>query len=369
MALPPLGQRAALKAALRRATDEALGRNLDLDDASQAQLLQIYQRAHDDIVARIQSGGDLDGVVRLEQLRQLQVQIEARIRTLAGDRNGALLENMRTAAASAAGVFQGVVGLGGVAMIADAAVRAAHHFVDADGLQLSDRLWRLDQNARQKVGDAVQQAVVMGHSASQAAAEFVGRGQTPPADLVAKSRTAQAAGLSRAAGASLLKDEAGAYANAIRVFRTEINRAHSIAYQAGAERVPDAIGTKFNLSPRHPRRDICDLYAKANLYGLGPGVYPHGKSPYPAHPNTLSYETIVFADEVTAEHRQGRETALEWLQDQDRGVQVDVLGSQGKAAALRAGHLTSGMIRAPWYRVKERLERKGINVEDLLNAA
>lgn len=369
MALPPPGQREALKAALKRATDEALGRNLELDDASQEQLRLIYQRAHDDIVARIQGAGGFDGTVGLHRLQQLQLEIDARLRALAVDRNQVLLENMQQAAGSAAGVFQGVVGLGGVSMVADAAVRSAHHFVDADGLQLSDRLWRLDHNARQKVGSAIQQAVVMGHTASKAAEDFLGRGQQPPSDLQAKRQVAQAASIAKQAGAALLKDDAGAYAQAQRVFRTEINRAHSIAYQAAAGRVPGAVGTKFNLSPRHPRRDICDMYAKANLYGLGPGVYPFGKSPYPAHPNTLSYETVVFDDEVTAEHRQGRETALDWLQGQAPGVQVDVLGSQGKAAALRAGHLTNGMIRAPWYSVKKRLERKGVNVEELLNAA
>jgi hypothetical protein len=74
----------------------------------------------------------------------------------------------------------------------------------------------------------------------------------------------------------------------------EINRAHGTAYLKGAEAHPDCVGTRFLLSPSHPEHDECDLHASANLYGLGPGVYPPGKTPWPAHPNTLSYVVAVF---------------------------------------------------------------------------
>ena len=38
--------------------------------------------------------------------------------------------------------------------------------------------------------------------------------------------------------------------------------------------------------------------AVQDLYGLGPGVYKTGTAPWPAHPNTMSYLTAVFRDEV-----------------------------------------------------------------------
>lgn len=60
--------------------------------------------------------------------------------------------------------------------------------------------------------------------------------------------------------------------NAMRLMRTEINRAHGEAYISGALAHPDAAGVRFLLSPAHPEPDICDLHAAANLHGLGPGV-------------------------------------------------------------------------------------------------
>ena len=39
---------------------------------------------------------------------------------------------------------------------------------------------------------------------------------------------------------------------------------------------------------RHPKCDICDVYAHADLYGLGKGIFPKDKFPkLPAHPHCL----------------------------------------------------------------------------------
>lgn len=59
-----------------------------------------------------------------------------------------------------------------------------------------------------------------------------------------------------------------------------------------------AFGLRFMLSPRHPRVDICDEHAAADLYGLGQGVYPVDECPWPAHPNTFSYTEAVYRDEI-----------------------------------------------------------------------
>ena len=59
----------------------------------------------------------------------------------------------------------------------------------------------------------------------------------------------------------------------------------------------EAVGLRYCLSPRHPRKDICDTHASADLYGLGAGVYPVDACPWPAHPNTFSYVEVVYSDE------------------------------------------------------------------------
>ena len=92
-----------------------------------------------------------------------------------------------------------------------------------------------------------------------------------PAALIKKQYLANAARIGRIIGSDLMTGEGNAYANALRVFRTEINLAHGEAYQAAAFEHPDVIGTQFLLTPRHPKTDICDMHARVNRYGLGPG--------------------------------------------------------------------------------------------------
>lgn len=71
-----------------------------------------------------------------------------------------------------------------------------------------------------------------------------------------------------------------------RIARTEIARAQNtqIARELLAD---DQIGfVQIRLSSKHPRPDICDLHAKLDAYGLGPGVYPKAEAPLPAfHPH------------------------------------------------------------------------------------
>lgn len=102
----------------------------------------------------------------------------------------------------------------------------------------------------------------------------------------------------------------------------------------------------------------CDLYAKANLYGLGAGVYPGGEHPYPAHPNTISFITPVFKDEISDADRAGKQTPFEWIAQQSANEQDMVLGGRQKGAAFRAGLLNDGDLRMPWWKIAERL---GIN--------
>lgn len=52
----------------------------------------------------------------------------------------------------------------------------------------------------------------------------------------------------------------------------------------------DCVAYQWKLSGRHPRYDICDLYARANLYGMGPGIFPKDKVPrLPAHPHCMCF--------------------------------------------------------------------------------
>lgn len=75
-----------------------------------------------------------------------------------------------------------------------------------------------------------------------------------------------------------------------RIARTELARAYHDGFLARWDGDENCIAYQWRLSGRHPVYDICDLYAKANLYGLGAGIFPKGKVPLiPAHPNCMCF--------------------------------------------------------------------------------
>jgi hypothetical protein len=197
--------------------------------------------------------------------------------------------------------------------------------------------------------------VIQGHGAGQAARDLLLRGQAIPIDLQSKIDAANAARIGRDAAMMLVTGTGSPMDNAMRVMRTELNRAHGEAYMRGGEDHPDFAGWRFLLSPAHPQFDICDLHAAANLHGLGPGVYPsREKCPWPAHPNTLSYVEIVFADEITEDDRKGKETPMQALERLSPAQQRGVLGVN-KYKAFQEGRLRQGMIKAPWKSVQKRI--------------
>lgn len=70
-----------------------------------------------------------------------------------------------------------------------------------------------------------------------------------------------------------------------RIAQTELARAHQA--QVARELMDDELTTvvQVKMNPAHPRTDICDLHASADLWGLGPGCYPKEKAPAPPfHP-------------------------------------------------------------------------------------
>lgn len=75
-----------------------------------------------------------------------------------------------------------------------------------------------------------------------------------------------------------------------RIVRTEMARAYQDGFLLRWDNNEDCVAYQWKLSGRHPRYDICDLYAKANLYGMGAGVFPKDKVPrLPAHPHCMCF--------------------------------------------------------------------------------
>jgi len=339
-----------IKQASRRAR-----RKMDkLDAKTLKQLEAVYKEALDDIYQLI-ADYSIDEIVPLSVLNTLKEQITQRLEVLASNQKYLLegeLFNAAVIGVTPMAVVPEIIGAAELISVANDAVIFVQSLAAEDGLILSDRLWRLDRMATETVINQLQNSLLQGHNASEAAQAFLDREIPIPKDIADKLSAVELNNLRASIAETLMTGEGSAYYNARRVFRTELNRAHGEAYHRSVFEHPDAIGTRFLLSPGHPRADICDMHASVNLYGLGAGVYPEGKNPWPAHPNSLSYTEIVFKDEVSEADKKSRQKPFEWIKDQPKALQDAVLGGKGKGQLFRKGKLRERDIKKPLKQIK-----------------
>lgn len=127
-----------------------------------------------------------------------------------------------------------------------------------------------------------------------------------------------------------------------RIARTEAARARYDAFIARYGEDNSVVAYQWKLGSRHPAEDICDMYAHADLYGLGAGVFPKDLAPVnPAHPHCLCHYAPVYASELKGKKRsdnvEGRGNA--WLKRQPLHIRQAILGVKGEQEwkAGRAG--------------------------------
>lgn len=283
-------------AAIRRATQQVQAKTNALDAETADRLRSLYQTVIAQLQEELTRYGDARGALRLEVLTDYLHQARRNLAVLDRELRGLLHHQLSIAAELGATPWAGL----GISLtqLADHAARFVENFIAADGLKLSDRLWRLNSGTMAAISETLRRNVVLGRDASRAALEFMARQEALPLELRANLGQDGVKKLAGVVEEQLLKGPGAAYSQALRVFRTEINRAHGEAYQIGAGAHPDVVGMRFVLSPNHKVRDICDSLAVQDAHGLGPGVYPVGQTPWPAHPNTMSYLVAVFREEV-----------------------------------------------------------------------
>lgn len=120
-----------------------------------------------------------------------------------------------------------------------------------------------------------------------------------------------------------------------RITRTEMARAWADGFIAKMKTDADIVAVKFKLSSRHPVFDICDMYAKADMYGLGAGIYPKDKlPPLPVHPHCLCRYVEVIEGEVDMKQQrdQVQEAGDKWLNSLPESRRAQVLGRKGLKA-------------------------------------
>lgn len=294
-------ERAKLIRAATRASIAA--RNKMAQEASQ-ELVDLYTQAAENIIQQMQNNTDADGRVTLDKLQMILSAVHAQINSMSDKRDNLLNQKISQAIAMGTEPFRAHVSADKLFGINHNAVAFVRGFTAADGLQLSDRLWRLNRGATSILADHIQHAIIHGESSFEAMQRSMGRGEGVPDDIARAYNAAKIGKLvpsvrALMTGAADPANGKGVVYQAMRVFNTEILRAHGEGYMMAGFETDGVVGVKFNLSPNHKKVDQCDTHARADNYNMGEGVYPSRDAcPWPAHPNTWSFVTMVFDFEV-----------------------------------------------------------------------
>lgn len=125
--------------------------------------------------------------------------------------------------------------------------------------------------------------------------------------------------------------------HAERIARTENARAYADGQMNRFLDDDDIVAFQWKLSSRHPRYDICDFYANADLYGLGKGVYPKDKFPrLPAHPHCMCHiKPLTELDiDVNKRHTNLEQAGLKYIKSLSKKHQEVLLGVNGRKQVL-----------------------------------
>jgi hypothetical protein len=251
----------------------------------------------------------------------------------------------------------------------DAIMKAANRAVYADGLTLSGRLWRLDQQSRAGIQAVLFAGAQGGKSAWDIAKElekYLGANANCPrwtsTRLYRLTKRDIAAGDPR----GLIRgDECasqGVAYNALRLARTEIQRIHNLATQTLMKQMPWVAEEQMRLSPAHPEEDVCDeIIARGRD---GKGIYPVGMLSLPIHPNCLCYLVAVEmpADDFVGQLRGWMRGERSWpemdgyaqtfgaqlspaMNLRTRTISQDVASGAGVATGIMGGIVASAILQ------------------------
>lgn len=122
-----------------------------------------------------------------------------------------------------------------------------------------------------------------------------------------------------------------------RIAQTELARAHQHALADELMRDPSISVVQVVLSGSHPRADICDMHARADLFGLGPGCYPKAKAPRPTFHPFCRCRLRSRPDLSDAGVRERPDAAREYLRGLPQDEAARVMGSQAALARVLRG--------------------------------
>ncbi len=119
-----------------------------------------------------------------------------------------------------------------------------------------------------------------------------------------------------------------------RILRTESARAWGEGFAAQIDADPDATGLRWETSSAHQIFDVCDFHQRADLFGMGHGVYPKEHRPsYPAHPHCLCVLSAVYRGKASPQVEEGGRRALEGMSKSERARLLGIKGAETFATA------------------------------------
>jgi hypothetical protein len=123
-----------------------------------------------------------------------------------------------------------------------------------------------------------------------------------------------------------------------RIAQTELHRAYADMQAREVMADKGVQWVQYRMSSTHPRIDICDLWARQDLYGLGPGVYPKAKCPKaPQHPHCRCVCAPRLDIPSSAKARLNPDASRDYLRSMDESDAAKVMGSKARRDAVLRG--------------------------------
>jgi len=184
----------------------------------------------------------------------------------------------------------------------DILLNAAGEHLYGDGINISARIWNIEGAGRDAINTVIMQGVTDGDSAWNIAKKleaFLGAGQNCPrwtsTRLYGRTASDKSAGDTTGLLSGNDCDGRGVSYNALRLARTEIQKAHALATDKLLASQPWVEKEQCHLSAAHPEPDECDDVISSGENGEG--IYAVGTIEYPLHPHCFCYKTAVLVDE------------------------------------------------------------------------
>lgn len=179
-----------------------------------------------------------------EAYRRLVVSSTEQSASLILDRNGQLLlevEGTRSV----------------IDLIKDRVLAEVFNIEGRDGLILSDRVWRISQEAKRDITNRIVQGILLGESHTRVAKDI----------------------------RQYVNGTGGLRYKSERLVLTEFARAYKVANEMSVQVMREQSQfmwfEKWELSPAHRAVDVCDVLAAANPEGEGPGIYKKAPNRHP----------------------------------------------------------------------------------------